>query len=68
MKQADTIYNGGDMDLLKLANAVACAIAVLEGTSGGYSPEAKMQAKLTLMQWQPLITKTVTDTLASSQR
>lgn len=56
------------MDLLKLANAVACAIAVLEGTSGGYSPEAKMQAKLTLMQWQPLITKTVTDTLASSQR
>lgn len=51
------------MDLYKLANAVACAIATFEGTAGGYSPEERMQAKLTLMQWQPLIIKTVSDTL-----
>lgn len=53
------------MNLVKLVNAVSCAIAVLEGTAGGYTPEARMQAKLTLMQWMPLISKTVTDTLSN---
>lgn len=54
------------MNLRKLVNAVACAIAVLEGTAGGYSPDERMQAKLTLMQWMPLLTKTATDTLTDS--
>jgi len=31
-------------------NALACAIAVLEGTAGGYSPHEKMNAKLKLME------------------
>jgi hypothetical protein len=31
-------------------NALACAIAVLEGTAGGYTPEAKMKAKMELTQ------------------
>lgn len=30
-------------------NALLCAIAVLDGTSGGYSPHEKYNAKLLLM-------------------
>ena len=30
-------------------NALACAVATLEGTNGGYSPNERMKAKMTLM-------------------
>lgn len=51
------------MNLQKLVNAIACAVAVLEGTDGGYSPKEKMEAKLILMEIMPILTKTVTYTL-----
>lgn len=31
-------------------NALACAVAVLEGTDGGYGPREKMEAKMELMR------------------
>lgn len=36
--------------LKDMMNSVACAIAVLEGTAGGYTEHEKMNAKLTLMK------------------
>lgn len=33
----------------KLVNALSCAIAVLDGSGGGYSPEEKSAAKIELM-------------------
>ncbi len=37
------------MTAIDRANALACAVAVLEGTAGGYSPEERMKHKMTLI-------------------
>lgn len=55
------------MNLQKLANAVACSIAVLEGTGGGYSPDEKMKAKITLMEFNKILMSSVVATLSNSE-
>lgn len=36
----------------ELFSAAACAVAVLDGTAGGYTPQEKLKAKLTLLTLQ----------------
>lgn len=43
--------------LKSLINSTACAIAVLDGTDGGYSPNEKQLCKETLIHLQVELTK-----------
>jgi hypothetical protein len=35
----------------ELIQAIACAVAVMEGTAGGYSAQEKMRAKMVLLRF-----------------
>lgn len=48
-------------------NALACAVATLEGTAGGYSPKERMNAKMALIAMQQSETQALLQAMAAEQ-